>query len=208
MKKKLVAIAAAAVAMIPIIGSPANAAAAAGTLKFECVAALPEFPSPQAEGTCGSNTLGIGGPVVPSSATGVIKGATDANQPIVLVAAGTNNFSAAFTYQEPCVANEPPASGTANGKATITGLQGVVGTTQVNNGTLVVDFEWVRGGATAAILITDAVLTTSQGTVDGVTVVGAGAANFAPLLGATNVCPVGGPIRAVVEGSASVVASD
>lgn len=205
MKKKLVAIAAAAVAMIPLAGTSANAAAAAGTLKFECVANLPAFPTPQGDGTCGPGAL-AGGPVVPSSATGVITGATNDNLPIVLVAAGVNNFSAQFSYQEPCIANEPPATGTANGTATITGLQGVVGTTPVSGGKLVVEFTWVRGGGTAAITITGATLSAGSTTVEGTTVVGAGEASFAPVLGPANLCPEGGPLKALVEGSASVVA--
>ena len=207
MKTKLVAIAAAAVAIIPLTGSPTTAAAAAGTITFECVANLPQFPSRQAEGTCGAYSPGAPAPAGPSTATGVMAGTTDSGQPFVLAAIPTtNNFFAEFTYFEPCIAGEPPVTGQANGTAEISNLQGVVGTTPVNGGTLTVGFTWIRGGGTAAIIITDATLSFGE-TITGTTVAGAGSASFAPVLQADNLCPVGGDLRAVVQGSAAVGAT-
>jgi hypothetical protein len=210
LKTKLVAIAAAAVAIIPLTSSPAAAAAAAGKVSFSCVAALPAFPSPSANGTCGSGTLGTG-PVVPSSAWGTIAGLTDENNAFVVTAAGTNNFSAEFSYREPCVAGEPPVTGEANGTARITGWNGRVvkqnGTVEtVTDGVLEVHFSWTRVGGTAAITIDWANLTL-PGSSDHVTdpATGVGQASFAPVLTAANLCPVGGPLKAAVTGSAIVV---
>lgn len=201
MKKKLVALAAAAVAIVPVTVSPANAGPGAGEVVFECVASLPAFPSGAGSGTCGSGSL-AGGPVVPSSAEGTIQGKTASNVPFALVAAGLNNFTATFNYQEACVAGEPPVLGTANGSATITGMTGVVGTSIVNDGKLVVNFTWTRGGTAAAITITGGTLT-ATGLSESVSV-GVGEAAFAPVIGLANTCPSGGGLKALVTGSAQV----
>lgn len=201
MKKKLVALAAAAVAIVPVTVSPANAGPAAGELVFECVASLPGFPSGAGTGKCGPDTL-AGGPVVPSSAEGTIQGVTDSGQPFVLTAAGVNNFTATFNYQEACVAGEPPVLGTANGSATIKGMTGVVGVTPVANAEITVTFTWTRVGATAAITITGGTLTFGA-EVEAVTA-GTGEAAFAPVVTTGNTCPSGGGLKALVTGSAQV----
>lgn len=202
MNKKLVALAAAAVAIVPLANSPASAAAAGGKLAFSCVAALPEFPSPQASGTCGSDTLGSG-PVVPSMTTGSILGVTDQDNPFTLVAAGTDNFDASLTYEEPCVAGAPLLNGDAGGDATI-GATGRVGTSPVT-ADIDIEFTWIRGLASTAITITGGTVVFTSGTTDTVTgaVLGAGQASFAPVLTAGNLCPGGGELKAAVAGSAA-----
>ncbi len=202
--KKLITIAVAGIALIPVNGSIASADVAAGTIAFECVASLPEFPSPGASGTCGTNTLDTGPPIA-SSAEGVVSGTigTTPGTPFVLVASGTDNFSAAFTYAETCIAGEAPVEGRATGTATVTGMTGVVGSTPVSGATLELGFEWRRAGAAAAIELGSATITTSSGTSAG-TVAGAGQASFAPIVTQSNRCPAGGPMKAFVTGSAAL----
>lgn len=193
MKKKLVAIAAAAVAILPFTGSPAQASVS-GAIAFECVAQLPEFPSPQANGSCGT----------PSAAVGTVSGLSASGQAYTLVAAGVNNFGASFEYQEACVANEPPVLGTANGTATVTGLTGVKNGAPVT-ASAELQFSWRRVGLTAAITISSGEIQFSDG--DTATPLVAASANaaagFAPVLTLANTCPVGGPLQAAVAGTAA-----
>lgn len=193
MKKKLVAIAAAAVAVLPFTSQPAHASVS-GNIAFECVAQLPEFPSPQANGSCGA----------PSAAAGTVSGLSASGQAYTLVAAGVNNFSASFEYQEACVANEPPLLGTANGSATVTGMVGVKNGAQVS-ASATLQFSWRRVGATAVITITSGEIQFSDG--DTATPMVAASANataaFAPVLTLANTCPVGGPLQAAVAGNAT-----
>lgn len=193
MKKKLVAIAAATLVILPFGASPASADTGAGVIAFECVANLSIFPG-SGSGTCGSNSLAPGSPVIPSTAEGTITGVTSSGQPFVLVAAGVNNFSASFNYEEACLAGEPPVLGLATGTATITGVTGTVGTTPVS-GNLTVTFSWTRAGLTAAVTI-------NGGSFPGIsgTITGAGTAAFVPLLTAGNTCGGGAPLRALVAG--------
>lgn len=201
MKKKLIAIAAAAVAIVPLNISPASASTTGGFV-FECTAVLPEFPSPAGNGVCGSNAP-VGSTAVPSAAVGSVSGTTTAGQPYSVVAAGANNFSAAFSYAEGCVANEPPVLGTASGTAVVTGLTGVKGGAPTT-ATATLDFEWVRAGATAVVTFTGGSLNFSDDTATPLVLQSAaGSAVFAPLLDARNSCPVGQGLRAVVAGSAT-----
>lgn len=194
MKKKLVAIAAATLVILPFGASPASADTGGGMIAFECVASLSLFPSGGGTGTCGTNSLAPGTPAVPSSASGTITGVTDDGEPFVLVVAGVNNFDASFSYEEACVAGEPPVLGTASGTAEIRGVTGTVGTTSVS-GTIEVSFSWVRAGLTAVVTITD-------GSFPGISgeITGAGTAAFVPLLTAGNTCAGGAPLRALVAG--------
>jgi hypothetical protein len=209
LKTKLVAIAAAAVAILPLTSSPATAGPGHGKIAFSCVADLPAFPSAASNGTCGSGTLGTG-PVVPSSASGKISGLTDQGNAFTVAVAGTNNFNAEFAYREPCVAGEPPVTGEANGTATVTGWTGRVvdpdtGAVEiVTNGTLTVTFNWARVGATAEILIGDADLSFTGSSDTATNGTGAGGASFAPVLTQGNLCPEGGPLKALVTGSAAL----
>jgi hypothetical protein len=196
LKKKLVAIAAAAVAMIPLTGSPAHASAT-GALAFECVAQLPEFPSPQATGSCGAVSV----------ATGSVSGVTASGAPYSLTVDPTkalNNFTADFEYNEACVANEPPVLGTAAGTATVTGLTGVKGTNVPVTATATLDFSWRRVGLTAVITFTSATIEFSDDTATPLLPPTANAAAvFAPVLTLANTCPVGGPLQAAVAGTAT-----
>lgn len=201
MKKKLIAITAAAVAIVPLNISPASASTTGGFV-FECTAVLPEFPSPSGNGTCGSNAP-VGNTAVPATAAGTVAGTTTGGDAYVVVAAGANNFSASFSYAEGCVANEPPVLGTASGTATVTGLTGVKGGAPTT-ATATLDFEWVRVGATAVVTFTGGTLNFGDDTATPLVLQSAaGTAVFAPLLDANNACPVGGALRAVVAGSAT-----
>ena len=190
MKKKLIALVAAVVAVVPFTTGGTASAAGGGALAFECNAQLPNFPTSAGHGSCKGTAETTAGPLV-----GVI-GTTP------FAVTGPGNFYAEFDYQEPCVANEPPLAGTANGYADITGLDAVYGGA-TTTASAHITFNWTRGGASAAIVVTSGTLTISGGGT--VTLVGGAAtAAFAPLLGEDNVCPVGGPLQAVVAGSAVV----
>ena len=199
MKKKLIALAAAAVAIIPVAVSPASATAT-GEVAISCTAHLPNFPTSAGSGTC-NGTASVAG--IPSAGVGGIAGEAG-GQAYVLVTAPnvTGNFSASFDYQEPCIANEPPAAGTARGSATITGLTGVKNGVSVTADARI-DFEWTRAGLTAAVLITGGSVNFSDGSSASVTAGGA-VAGFAPVLQAHNVCPSGGPLDALVVGTATI----
>lgn len=193
MKKKLVAIAAAAVAMIPLIGSPANASVT-GNVSFVCTANLPEFPSPASSGSCGPT----------SSAAGSVAGLSVGGDPYAVAIAGANNFSASFDYNEACLAgSEPPVAGQANGTATVTGITGVKGGATVT-ATATLKFDWDRAGVVAAVNIRadGSLLEFSDGDTAVLTVDAAAVAAFAPVLTLANTCPVGGPLQAVVAGNA------
>ncbi|HEX2295380.1 MAG TPA: hypothetical protein VHN37_08740 [Actinomycetota bacterium] len=201
MKKKLIAIAAAAVAIVPLTGSPASASVTGGFV-FECTASLPEFPADAGTGSCGS-AAPVGTTSVPSTATGSVAGVTAANQPYALVAAGAGNFSATFDYAEGCLAGGvPPPLGTASGTATVTGLTGVKGGAPTT-ATATLDFEWVRVGLTAAVTFTDGEIVFSDDTATPLVMQSAVAeAAFGPVLLGNNSCPSGGPLKAVVAGAA------
>ena len=198
MKKKLVAIAAAAVAMIPLIGSPAHASAS-GKVAFQCTTTLPEFPSPQASATCSG------------SATGKVAGQSVGGDAYVVVAAGVNNFKAEFEYNEACLAEGvPPALGTANGTATVTGLVGVKagpgGAKVPVTGSATLGFTWTRVGVNAVVTVSSDPSKTHLDFSDGDTAtltVAAATATFAPVLTLANTCPVGGPLTAAVAGTAT-----
>ncbi len=192
MKKKLIAIAAALVAIVPLTGGNASAAAEAGALAFECTAELSAFPTAAGSGVCE-------GDVAPAVAGGAVVG-TSTTGPFAIT--GSGSFFAEFTYAEGCVANEPPALGTASGTATVSGMAAV------NNGVSVtasatINFNWTRVGLTAAIVITGGQISFSDGATATLGT-SAATAGFAPLLQQNNTCPDGGPLKAIVAGTATV----
>ncbi|MDQ3913967.1 MAG: hypothetical protein M3323_01360 [Actinomycetota bacterium] len=191
MKKKLIALVAAAVAVVPFTSGTASAQGA-GALAFECEAFLSAFPSPGASGECKGTVEPLG--IAAGGAAGV-----GTEGPYALV--GPGDFNASFTYAEGCVANEPPAIGTANGTATITGVPAVnKGELTTANASLV--FSWTRVGLTAAITISDMQITFANGGSDN-PALGVATAGFAPVLTQNNTCPSGGPLTAVVAGAAA-----
>ncbi|MGH2730174.1 MAG: hypothetical protein ACRDJI_06130, partial [Actinomycetota bacterium] len=162
-------------------------AAGGGSVTFECVANLPEFPSAGNTGSCGSGTIaGVG---VPSVAVAALAGAAGTTP---FAVAGAGSLSASFDYSEGCVAGEPPVLGTAIGTATAT-IGGPAG------GSLTTDFSWTRVGLTAVILTSNGTVTTSGGTSDD-GAIGVGVAAFVPLLDAGNTCPTGGDLTAIAAG--------
>lgn len=195
--KRFIAILAAVAAVIPMTGSPASATVT-GEIVFECTAHLEAFPTPDGHGTCS------GSAVVPSLGAGGLAGTSATGQAYALRTdpGARNNFNADFTYREACVAGEPPAAGTAEGTATISGLTGVKNGVNVT-AAATVSFVWTRAGATAAIRITGGTVEFSDGDIATGTV-GAATAAFAPILTLNNRCPVGGPLEAVVAGSATL----
>lgn len=206
MKKKLVAIAAAAVAIVPLAGSPASAVGA-GNVVITCHAHLPAFPTDNATGTCDGDA-NIPAPL-PGTAVGGLAGVDTTGsepEPFVLTTEPgiTDNFSASFQYNEGCVAGEPPLLGSAfNATATITGLEGIKGGDPVT-GSATVQFEWTRAGLTAAIQITGGTLTLSDGYSTSLT--GAGAAAFVPVLTLNNTCNGNGALEAYVAADATLAA--
>lgn len=195
--KKLIALAAAVMVVIPFTVTPASAGPGAGVIAFECTAKLDAFPSPSGSGTCeGGATI-----PAPSVASGALAGTTDDGDPYVVSGAGA--FTAEFTYAEGCLLGEPPLTGAAEGSATVSGLTAVKngGTTSA---TLVIDsFTWTRAGLTAAITLGSGRIEFGDGDV-AQTFTGAAEAAFAPILTQDNLCPVGGPLQALVVGSAQV----
>lgn len=192
MKKKLIALVAAVVAVVPFLPGTASAQGA-GALAFECTANLNAFPSPGSSGSCSGliEPLGV--------AAGGAAGVSNEGNPYVIVGAG--DFNASFTYAEACVANEPPALGTANGTATITGVPAVhKGELTTASGSLT--FSWTRAGLTAVVTINSMSLTFANGGSDN-PALGAAAAAFVPVLGSANACPSGGPLQAEVAGVAA-----
>jgi hypothetical protein len=192
LKKKLIALVAAVVAVVPFLPGTASAQAG-GALAFECTANLNAFPSPGSSGTCSGfvEPLGV--------AAGGAAGVSNEGSPYVIVGAG--DFNASFTYAEGCVANEPPALGTANGTATISDVPAIhKGALTTADGTLT--FSWTRVGLTAVITINSMSLTFANGGSDNPTL-GAATAVFVPVIGAANSCPSGGPLQAEVAGAAA-----
>ena len=195
MKKKLIALVAAVVAVVPFTTGGTASAAGGGALAFECSAQLPNFPTSAGHGSCRGTAETTAGPLVGTIGT------------TPFIVSGPGSFYAEFDYQEPCIASEPPAAGTANGYADITGLRAVHGGAPTT-ASAHITFNWTRAGANAVITITSGTLTIAGpggGTVN--LVGGAATAAFAPLLGEDNVCPVGGPLQAVVAGTAAVAGS-
>ncbi|HEV2755938.1 MAG TPA: hypothetical protein VG318_09210 [Actinomycetota bacterium] len=191
MKKKLIALVAAVVAIVPFMSAPASAQSG-GALAFECTAQLGSFPSPGSGGTCKGlvEPLGV--------AAGAAAGVSDQG-PYVLV--GPGDFEASFGYAEACVANEPPAIGTATGRATITGMPAIhKGELTTASGSL--GFSWTRVGLTAAITLDDVSLTFANGGLAR-PALGVAVAGFAPVIGPGNTCPSGGPLTAEVAGVAA-----
>lgn len=190
MKNRLIALAAAVVALVPLTAGTASATAT-GSLAFECTASLPAFPATSGSGTCS-------GGAAPAVAGGVVAGVTNNdNQPYTLYGAGS--FSASFDYSEGCFLNEPPAIGTASGSATVT-ISATVGG-QTTTATVTVEFTWTRVGVTAAITTGPARISFGTGHTATAAAPGAATAAFAPLLGVNNTCPSGGPLTAVVAGA-------
>lgn len=204
--KKIIAIAAAAVAILPFTASPAPAAGA-GNVVITCKADLPQFPTDNGNGTC-NGTVTIPAPL-PGTAVGGLAGVDTSGatpEPFVLTTAPgvSDNFSASFQYNEGCVAGEPPVLGSAfNATATITGLQGTKGDQNVT-GSATVEFEWTRAGLTAAIQITGGTLSLSDGY--SAPLVGAGAGAFVPFLTVDNTCDGNGPLKAYVVANATLAA--
>lgn len=192
MKKKLIALVAAVVAVVPFLPGTASAQAA-GALAFECTAKLSAFPSPGSSGTCSGRVKPQG------TAAGAVVGLSNEGNPYVIVGAG--DFNASFTYAEACVANEPPAIGTANGTATISGVPAIhKGELTTASGSLT--FSWTRVGLTAVITIGSTSLSFANGGTDN-PALGAATAAFAPIIGPANTCPSGGPLEAQVAGVAA-----
>ncbi|HEX2195472.1 MAG TPA: hypothetical protein VHJ76_00990 [Actinomycetota bacterium] len=196
--KKLIAIAAVVAALTPLTAGPASAQVS-GNVAFNCTAKLSAFPSVSGSGRC------EGGARIGASGWGCVAGFRTPPVPpdfYLICGRGLNTFSATFTYNEQCVAGEPPVVGSAEGTATISDLLAVYnGTVTTANATL--DFIWTRAGATAAIQITGGTINFGNGeSVSGT--LGVGEAAFAPLLTQDNLCPEGGPLEAEVVGSAQI----
>jgi hypothetical protein len=192
LKKKLIALVAAVVAAVPFLPSTASAQSG-GALAFQCTATLSAFPSPGASGSCRGRIEPLG------LAAGGAAGVDNGGEAYVIVGAG--DFNATFTYAEACVANEPPAIGTANGTATISDVPAVhKGELTTADGTLT--FSWTRVGLTAVVTINSATLTFDNGGSDN-PALGAAAAAFVPILGQGNTCPSGIGLEAEVAGTAA-----
>lgn len=193
MKKKLIALVTAVVAIVPFTGVGTANAAVAGTLAFQCKAELSAFPTAAGSGRCR-------GTVGPAGITAGVAFGTSTTGPFVITGAGS--FEASFTYSEGCVAGEPPLIGAAQGTATISGM------TAVNNGSPTtasgtISFSWQRVGVTAAIVINGGTISFGDGASANIGT-SAGTAAFVPLLQPNNTCPDGGPLEALVAGTAAL----
>lgn len=192
MKKKLIALVAAVVAVVPFMPSPASAQAG-GSLGFQCTAKLNSFPTPGGTGRCEGRI----GPV--GVTAGAAAGIDNEGEAYVIVGAGT--FTADFSYAEACIANEPPAIGTAQGTAYIKDVPAIrKGALTDADGVLT--FAWTRVGLSAVVTITGASITFGNGGSDN-PAIGAAVAGFAPVIGPSNTCPSGGPLEAEVAGEAT-----
>jgi hypothetical protein len=184
MSKKMLVLA----ALVMVVGlivapiAPASAGTVTGGLGFTCTATLPAFPTSSGSGaTCTGTSVGA------------VAGQTDGGAPYVVAGPGTiNAFN--INYAEGCVANEPPLLGTANGQA-------VIDVTTGSPGTVTAGFDWTRIGLVAVVLTNNTTVTSAAGTATATVQPGAGVAAFAPLLTASNVCPTGGPLTAIVAGA-------
>jgi hypothetical protein len=157
------------------IAGPASAASpAAGVAGFECQVTLPVWPTASG-GSASCNGLAVGGGV---------HGAAP------VTAAGTSFTGQVTSYNEACVAGEPPLIGTATGNA-------IIGT---SGGNMTAGFSWTRVGLTA-------VVTTSGPSIGGHSHNGAGAAiaGFVPLVtGGIPTCAQPGSLTAIVAGGAAL----
>ena len=184
------AVVGALVAAIVVPAAPAGATVT-GAVAFHCTAQLPAFPAASGSGTCGSD-------VTPSIGVGVGAGVDDDGNPYAI--AGVGDFNASFTYNEACVASEPPVLGEANGSASTSGA------TAVHNGALTTaslstDFSWTRVGLVAVILTDSTQVTFGNGGSATAGAPGAAVGAFAPIIGPNNVCPNGGSLSALVAGA-------
>jgi hypothetical protein len=190
--RRAAACCAALVAIIPLTGAPASAQTAAA-LAFRCTAILPSFPSPADEGTCGGtgNVTGGGAKVSIGGTSYVIS--------------GLGTLTAQFAYDESCVAGPvplPPLQGVANGQAHVGGLTAVGSSGTVRNASIDLTFNWNRTGAVAVISITGGEL--HVGGAD-VSISGTAEAVFVPIgTTAGSFCPEGGPLEALVAGTAQI----
>jgi hypothetical protein len=190
--KKLIAIATALVAIVPMTGTPASAQTAAA-LAFTCTATLPSFPSGGAHGSCGGTAA------VTGAGAHVVVGGTS----YVITGAGT--LDARFDYNESCVPGPvplPPLQGVAAGSVEIDGLRAVGTDGSVTTASADLWFNWNRTGAVAVISITSGTLTVGG---ENVRISGDTAeAAFVPIGTAGRFCPEGGPLEALVVGSAQI----
>lgn len=195
--------------------APAHATVT-GATAFHCTADLPEFPSQNGNsGTCDAD--GIDASVTFGAGAGIDDGSSSdadgSRDPYVI--GGVGSFHADFNYQEQCSANGiPPLLGTADGTATVKGAKVVevvaapAPHVAVGDATLSTHFSWTRVGL-VALIITDNTKLDFDFTAGGfsddndtatATTIDVAVAGFVPILGASNTCPTGGPLKAKVVG--------
>jgi hypothetical protein len=180
--------------VVPVVAAPSASASVSGSITFHCTARLPEWPSPGANGTCGNDAT-------PAVAYAALSGTDDEGNPYVVQ--GNGSFSAAFDYTAHCVVGGPPVLGQAQGVALVTGVP-AFHRGQLTTASVHAVFTWNRVGADAIILVSDWTITFGNGgTADGTT--GIGDAAFVPLASLNNSCPVGGPLKALVQGDVDAV---
>jgi hypothetical protein len=152
-RRLLALLGAVALLAMPLIqASPAQASTSGGHV-IACKAHLPQWPTlTPTSGSCTGNT--------PVGSVSVDWGLDNLGNAYVVVDPGV--FSASFTYSETCVAGEPPAVGTANGTAGVTGATALDGTTQTS-AAWTAAFSWTRVGATALVFLGPASVTFGNG---------------------------------------------
>lgn len=193
--KRFTVLTALVAALVVPVALPAPAfASVVGSIAFHCTAKLPSWPSPASSGVCNSDAT-------PAVGYASLSGIDDTGQPYIVK--GNGAFAATFDYSSSCVAGEPSVIGTAQGVGTVYGVRafhlGQLTTANVHGW-----FQWTRFGGDAVITITRwEVDFANGGSAQGS--IGSGDASFVPLMTASNICPVGGPMKALVQGDVDAV---
>jgi hypothetical protein len=173
---------------LTVVAAPAAHASMAAKVAFECHAYFDSMPTASGSGVCRDGA-------VRAEAEVTAAGVADDGSPYVVE--GTGPAAAQFQHSETCLAGEPPILVNAWGVARVTGLTAIHGG-ELTSASLDVAFLANGAGPKLKIIVTGATLTFANGgTASGT---GAGEATYAPILEADNVCPIGGPLQAVVEG--------
>ena len=169
MKKLIGLIAVVAIAGAMVAPATNASAAAVGGAVGACQANLPQWPSPGGSAPdCSTGDLPVEGLAVGGLLPGTVC------TPTCTFAASVQNYS------EPCFLNEPPLLGNANGELKL-------------NGGVVAEYQWVRVGLTAVVVVNPS----GSSTVDA----GAGVAAFLPDPRGLGTCANPLPLKAHVLGA-------
>ena len=183
MIRRLSALLVSALIVAVVAASPASASTT-GEVVFNCSMQLPAWPSPNANARCDGTSIVS------------VSGLDDSGTPYTL--AGPGEFHMFIDYATACIAGEPPLLWNAVGQIQV-GRILAVRAGAVTQATLSAAVEIVGTPGSFTFRTQGHHVVFADGaTASGMT--GTGEASMAYVPGASNVCPVGGPLSASVQG--------